>query len=223
MTASPQYLKRMIVSAINSRELESTRLSRLLHDEVGQVLSAVGLQLDVLKLDFRSQVPDISERVHEIQKMLDQAVGQVRALSYDLNPSIVERAGLCAALQRLVERTRGSFPGVIRLNYDSTFRVPHDIGHAWYRIAELAVENAVQHAKATSVDVSVRHTKRHSMLEVRDNGQGFSPEDASTVSPGLRLLLMEHYATQFPIRVVLKSKPASGTLVRSTWSRRGAL
>jgi signal transduction histidine kinase len=140
MTDSQQFLQRMIVSTINAREVESNRVSRLLHDEVGQVLTAVGLLLDVLKLDFCKQVPDITDRVHEIQKMLDEAVQQVRALSYDLNPSVVERAGLQSALDRLVGRFRGQFAGSVRYLYDSSVRVPLSVGNAWYKIAELALE-----------------------------------------------------------------------------------
>ena len=57
MTESQRFLQRMIVSTINARDVESNRVSRILHDEVGQVLSAVGLLLDVLKLDFRRPGP----------------------------------------------------------------------------------------------------------------------------------------------------------------------
>src|SRR4051795_4632974 len=77
MTESQRFLQRMIVSTINAREVESNRVSRLLHDEVGQVLSAVGLLMDVLRLDFSKQVPEITDRIREIQKMLDDAVEQV--------------------------------------------------------------------------------------------------------------------------------------------------
>ena len=101
----------MIVSTINAREVESARISRLLHDEVGQVLSAVGLQMDVLKLDSNRWHPEIAERIHEIQHMLDHAMQEVRALSYDLNPAVVERAGLQSALDRLVGRFRSIFKG----------------------------------------------------------------------------------------------------------------
>src|SRR4051812_11366804 len=117
MTESQRFLQRMIVSTINARDVESNRVSRILHDEVGQVLSAVGLQLDVLKLDYREKNPDITERVNEIQKMLDHAVQQVRSLSYDLNPSVVERAGLHMALDRLVGRYREKFAGSLRYLY----------------------------------------------------------------------------------------------------------
>jgi signal transduction histidine kinase len=217
MTEPQRLLKRMIVSAMNSREVEFNRVSRLLHDEVGQVLSAVGLQLDVLKLDLKAKVPEIVQRVNEIQQHLDTAVSQVRALSYDLNPAVVERAGLHAALTRLVDRFRPSFSGNLRFFYDMPDRVPADVANAWYKVAELALNNAVQHAHARQIEVHVRMKKGAKILEVRDDGVGFSPEDANVQTPGVGLLLMEHYASQAPIRVTLRSRPGHGTLVRSIY------
>jgi signal transduction histidine kinase len=222
MTDSQQFLQRMIVSTINAREVESNRVSRLLHDEVGQVLTAVGLLLDVLKLDFCKQVPDITDRVHEIQKMLDEAVQQVRALSYDLNPSVVERAGLQSALDRLVGRFRGQFAGSIRYLYDSSVRVPLSVGNAWYKIAELALENAIQHSGATRIEVHVRRTHKNVMIEVRDNGNGFSLVEAKLNPQGLGLLLIEHYASLTPIVVDIKSSPGKGSTVRSTYEPEAA-
>ena len=217
MTEDQRRLKRMLVSAINAREVEFTRVSRLLHDEVGQVLSAVGLQLDVLKLDYRAQLPEIAGRTKEIQDLLERAVVQVRALSYDLNPAVVEKAGLESALDRLVGRFRAGFGGKIRLHYDPAFRPPLEVGNAWYRIAELALDNAVQHAQAGRIEVEVRASKKLATLEVRDDGKGFSRDDANVQTPGLGLLLMEHYASQAPVEVVFESAPGAGTVVRTTW------
>jgi two-component system, NarL family, sensor kinase len=217
MTESQRFLQRMIVSTINARDVESNRVSRLLHDEVGQVLSAVGLLLDVLKLDYRNQIPELTERVHEIQKMLDHAVQQVRSLSYDLNPSVVERAGLQMALDRLVGRYREQFAGSLRYLYDSSVRVPLPIGNAWYKIAELALENALAHADATRIEVHVRRAQKKVMIEVRDNGKGFSLVEAKINPKGLGLLLIEHYAAQAPIEVDIKSSPEKGTVVRSIY------
>jgi signal transduction histidine kinase len=216
MTDSHRFFQRMIVSTINAREVESNRVSRLLHDEVGQVLTAVGLMLHVLKLDYGSQLPELSERVNEIQKMLDQSVEQVRALSYDLNPSVVERAGLQMALDRLVGRFREKFSGSIRYLYDSSVRVPLNVGNAWYKIAELAIENAMRHSEGARIEVHVRRTQKNVALEIRDNGVGFSPIETKMHPKGLGLLLIEHYASQIPIEVDVKSAPGKGTTVRST-------
>jgi signal transduction histidine kinase len=216
-TESQRFLERMIVSTINARDVESNRVSRILHDEVGQVLTGVGLLLDVLKLDFRKDIPEITDRINEIQKMLDQAVQQVRALSYDLNPSIVERAGLQLALDRLIGRYREEFAGSLRYLYDSSVRVPTPVGNAWYKIAELALENALKHADATRIEVHVRRARNSLVFEVRDNGKGFSLHDAKVNPRGLGLLLIEHHAGTCPITVDVKSGPGKGTTVRSVF------
>jgi two-component system sensor histidine kinase UhpB len=160
MDESQHILTRLLMSTINAREVESNRVSRALHDDVGQVLSAVGLQLGVLKLDFQGRVPELTDRINEIQGILDQAVRQVRALSYDLNPAVVERAGLQSSLDRLVERYREEFKGSVRILYDSSVRVPLPVGNAWYKIAELALKNAATHSQATRIEVHVRPAAR---------------------------------------------------------------
>ena len=219
MDDAQQILTRMLVSTINAREVESNRVSRALHDEVGQVLSAVGLHLDVLKLDFQKQVPDLPDRIREIQRILDEAVQRVRALSYDLNPAVVERVGLQNALDRLVGRFRADFTGSLRYVFDSSARVPLDVGNAWYKIAELTLDNALKHSQADRIEVQVRPTAQSVTLEVRDNGVGFSYADAKLRSTGLGLMLMEHYAAQAQIDIVVKSAPAKGTTIRSRFPR----
>lgn len=217
MTESQRLLKRMIVSAINARQLEFERVSRLLHDDIGQVLSAVGLHLDVLKLDYKGKVPELVERVNEIQQILDQAVTHVRSLSYDLNPAVVERAGLNAALDRLVGRFRSRVDGTIRLFYDSGVRPPLEIANTFYKIAELALDNSVRHSRAKLIEVQVRFSRQSVYLEVKDDGIGFTPEAAGTNTPGFGLLMMEHYAAQAPVEIGLHSQPGKGTLVRATY------
>ena len=214
MTDPQQLLTRMLVSTINAREVESDRVSRTLHDEVGQVLSAVGLQLDVLRLDFQQQAPEIAPRTVEIQKMLELAMSQVRALSYDLNPAVVERVGLQNALDRLVGRMRTQFGGKLRFLFDSSIRVPLEVGNAWYKIAEHSLENALKHSRASIIEVHVRSTAKVIEMEIRDNGSGFSIIETKMHSSGLGLLLIEHYAAQAGIEIRISSEPGKGTVVR---------
>ncbi|MCZ2077307.1 MAG: hypothetical protein HUU41_15115 [Bryobacteraceae bacterium] len=205
-------LAKSLVTLLRAREGEYERVSRLLHDEIGQVLSAVGLQLDVLRLDYKDQVPEIAGRTLEIQNLLERAMKQVRDLSYLLNPAIVERAGLHSALDRLVGRSRGLFPGPIRLLLDSSVRIPPDVGTAFYRIAEQAIENAVQHSGATLIEVLLKPAKSAASLEIRDNGTGFLP-DAHNSENGLGLALMYYYAEQKNLEFKIKSGTDEGTIV----------
>jgi signal transduction histidine kinase len=215
MPEMPRPLAELLATIIESREAESARVSRFLHDEIGQVLSAAGLQLDVLRLDLKDRVPEIVERTAEIQAILERAVKQVRELSYELNPAIVERAGLPFALDRLAGRIRNEFPGTVRLLVDPALNLPKQAANAFYKIAEHAVENAAVHAHSPMIEILVRHTRRGPEMEVRDHGAGFDVQATRAKSPGLGLVLMEHYARVAGLEYSIESTPGEGTIVKA--------
>ncbi len=215
-------LDQLLISVINAREQECARVSRLLHDQVGQVLSAVGLQLDVLRLDLVDKVPEIVGRTADIQQMLEEAVTKIRELSFELNPAIVERAGLQFALDQLVGRFRKSFKGGLRMMFDSSFRLPVESANALYKIAECAIDNAVQHSGCTQIELLLRPAQKHIIMEVRDNGAGFPYAQVRKASPGLGLLLMEHYASEAGLDFSVRSGTGRGTVVRASHERQDA-
>lgn len=205
----------MLIALVTSREVEGSRAARILHDEVGQLLSAVGLQLDVLKFDMQGRVPEISARTAEIQEILERAITVVRGLSYELNPAIVERAGLQFAMERLCGKYRGLFRGHLRLLYDPTIRVPLAAGNAIYKITELALENAVTHASATEIEVLARPVAGGTTVEIRDNGRGFDPKILTPKSSGIGLILMAHHGRQAGVQYRLKSATGKGTCIKT--------
>ena len=204
----------MLIALVTAREMEGSRVARVLHDEVGQILSAVGLHLDVLKLDMQGRVPEIASRTAEIQTILEQAITIVRELSFELNPAIVERAGLQFALEQLCGKYRDLFKGKVRLLYDQTIRVPLAAGNAIYRISELALENAVSHARAAQIEVLARRANGGTTVEIRDNGCGFDPENLNPKSTGLGLILMAHHGLQAGVQYKLSSTLGKGTVVK---------
>jgi signal transduction histidine kinase len=216
-TDEERSMANLLVSVMNAREQEGARVSRILHDEVGQVLSAIGLQLDLLRMDLHENIEESSKRILEIQKVLEQSVAQVRDLSYELNPAIVERTGLQFALDRLAGRHRKGFAGKIRLLFDSSVRLPVETATALYKIAEQAIDNAVVHSGATRVEVLVRPVKQGVSLEVRDNGRGFSREEEAAVNKGLGLHLMRYHADQAGLRFSVASSQEKGTIVRAIY------
>jgi two-component system NarL family sensor kinase len=210
-------LASLLVSVMNAREQEGARISRLLHDDVGQVLSAIGLQLDLLRMDLGEQLASVPARILEIQKYLEQAMGQVRDLSYELNPSIVERTGLQYALDRLIGRYRKSFSGTIRLLFDPSVHVPLKPATALYKIAEQALENSVQHARCSRIEVLVKPVQRSATLEIRDNGIGFPVDAAANETGGLGLHLMRYQAAQGGLQLSFVSAPEKGTIVKAVY------
>src|SRR5438876_9898904 len=103
---SEESFRAVALAALDQQREGLGKLARLLHDDVAQMLSAVGLQLDILRMDLEETVPGIANRTVEIQELLDRVVKRVRDLSYELSRGIVERAGLQLALDVLVVRRR---------------------------------------------------------------------------------------------------------------------
>jgi len=202
------------VKFLHAQEQQKGAVSRFLHDEVGQTLSAAGLQLDALRMDLEDRVPDIGERTREIQELLERLVEQIRNLSYTLNPSIAERTGLKAALDRLVGRSRQEFPGTVRLFSDPSVRVAPEVVSSLYKIAELAVENAVRHSGGSVIELLLKNSQAGPELVIQDDGCGFDVPLESHKPSGLGLVLMTHYARQCGLEVSISSGSSGGTVVR---------
>ena len=214
-STAEQELRHTVLSALRAQEFERKMASQFLHDSVGQNLTALGLQLDLIRMDLEPTSPEIGARIIEIQKMLETMMEEVREYSYELNPSTVERAGLRPALDRLTSRIRQRFPGTVRVNADPSLKLDPKIASALFHIAQEAVQNAVQHAGCSAIEIAVKSTRKGAILEVRDNGRGFDPGDVLGVRRGLGLLSMEHYAAQAGFELTITSNREGGTLVRA--------
>jgi len=214
--AAEQELRHTVLGALKAQEFERTMVSKFLHDSVGQNLTALGLQLDLVRMDLEGVSPVIGASVAGIQKMLGEIMESVREYSYELNPSTVERAGLRPALDRLAGRLRERFNGSLRINVDPSLKLDPKLASTLYQILQEAVENAVQHSGCSAIDISVRAARGHTVLEVRDNGGGFDPADLVPGGRGLGLLSMEHYAVQAGLELSITSKRESGTTVRAS-------
>jgi len=220
-TTAEQELRYTVLGALRAQEFERSRMSKFLHDSVGQNLSAAGLYLDLVRMDLTESSPEVCARIAEIQQMLESMMQQVRDFSYELNPAMVERAGLHPALDRLLGRFRSRFHGALRLSCDPSSKIPERYATALYQIAQEAVENAVQHSGCSLIEIAVKSTKSGPVLEVRDNGKGFDPADVLGGRRGLGLLTMEHFAAQAGLEISISSARDDGTVVRAFAAEEG--
>lgn len=204
----------IVLRMLESRDLDRARMSRFLHDEVAQLLSAAGLQLEILRMDVEERIPGIGSRTREIQTILDEIVMQVRDLSDDLSHEMVARTGLQSALDRLIGLQRQSFAGKIRLLYDSSVRVPAHIGTALFRVVEQALDNAVRHSGAGRIEVIFKMTARGPCAEVRDDGCGFEPGNVRKSPHGLGIMIMDHYAGKAGLTLEIGRQHGPGSTVR---------
>ena len=205
--------EQMLLGFVSERESDYARLARFLHDEVGQVLSAVGLQLDALRHDLGARTPELDQRTGEIQQMLETIIASIRDLSYELNPSVVQRTGLQFALDRLTSRLRSGFSGAIRAQLDPTVRVPPDRAEAMYRGAEAAIELATATPECSHVDVHLKRSRNDFVLEIRANAT--IEFEAASSFPAL---LMNYYASRNQIALNVNRSNERDTIVRFSCS-----
>jgi signal transduction histidine kinase len=208
----------MALRMLQAIETDRAGLFRLLHDRVGQYLSAAGLQLDLLRMDLAESDFPITARTAEIQATLETVMGVVRDLHYQLNPDLAERVGLCAALDRLAGHLRTDFHGNVRVLADSTAQCGPAAAAALYRIAQEAAGDATRRAGCSTIEILLKSMRKGTALEVRDNGQGFDAAESVLQKDGLGLLVMQYHADRAGIELEIDSAPGRGTVVRAVCS-----
>lgn len=213
MTAWRHPLLDLLAPLLTAHEEDREQASRLLHDDIGQTLSAAGLQLDLLRMDLEETLPDAARRLRETQQSLEVAMESVRALNQRLNPAAAGRAGLDLALERLVASYRQRCANEITLDYRATVPVTGPLAKGLFSVAQHALDNAVKHAAGAAVRVSVTGSGDTARLEVQDHGPGFSLDEATRRAAGLGLLLMSWRADRAGLELLVETAPGAGTIV----------
>lgn len=212
LASAPQpALAQMLFAVVNEHEAVLSKVSRRLHDDVSQVLSAIGLQMDAMRMDFRDQAPGVDARAVEIQELLEQAIEQLRDIANQLNPSIVERAGLQFSLDRLIGKVRGEFAGTLRLHFDPSIRMPTILAKAFYKIGECALDLAKATPGCSLIDVHVKRAQGQYVLEVSDNGR------VDSAAAPLEQLLMDYYASRNHVTLRIERVPGKGSVIRASF------
>jgi signal transduction histidine kinase len=209
-------LQRLSMQLIKAQEAERARLSRELHDELGQALTAVSLNLaEVIRLLPPEAAPRICEKLAEARILTDQALAQVRRLALDLRPGILDDLGLMATLRWYLNRWSRTFETEVEFRAtDLEERLPPDIETALYRIVQEATTNVAKHAQASRVRVYLERKPSAIVATIEDDGCGFAAEGLSTHETpgnGAGLLGMRERVGPLGGKFDLWSSPGKGT------------
>ncbi|MBI5419562.1 MAG: PAS domain-containing protein [Deltaproteobacteria bacterium] len=205
-------MRRLSDSIIASQEKERAAVSRELHDELGQVLTA--LHLDTVWLRERLKEADAlaSERAHAMCGLIDKAIDEVRGMATRLRPGVLDNLGLVDALEWYVGDFEKRSKVACVYNHSDVPRVDDRVATSAYRIAQEALTNVARHSLATRVDVSLRAEEGALTLSVEDDGRGFDPRELSE-SKGLGVAGMRERAELIGGKLSVRSRPGEGTKV----------
>jgi PAS domain S-box-containing protein len=177
---SREELRRLSANLQSVREEEKTRIARELHDDLGQQLTALKMDLAALEpaLAPPSHAPqridaEVAGRLRGMQRMIDSTVASLRRIAADLRPVMLDDLGLAPAIEWLAHDFTNRYGiAVERSIATGPAMLTHDAATALFRIVQEALTNVARHADATFVELTLRATDQHYLLRIADNGRG---------------------------------------------------
>jgi len=196
-------------------EQEAKRIAHALHDEAGQLLASVHIALESVARDLPSAQ---GRRVRGIQGLLDEIENQLRRLSHELRPTILDDLGLVPAIEFLTQGISARTGIPISVEDGGAGRLPAHVEEVLYRVIQEALTNASKHAKATSISVTLEQEATEFRCRVRDDGIGFDLRAAlaSNNERGFGLINMRERLKFVGGTCVITSSPNHGTEVLVT-------
>jgi PAS domain S-box-containing protein len=211
LRASSEQLRNLAAHLLSVREEERARISREVHDELGQSLTAVKMDLAWLEVRLPQRNGQMLKRIRSTRHLADSIIQSIRRISTDLRPAVLD-LGLAAAVEWQVQefQARSGIQCKVRLLTREV--VASNASTAMFRIFQETLTNVARHAKATRAEVVLQKQQDRLVLLIRDNGRGFDQADPA-LSQSLGLLGMRERAAILGGRVNISSAPGKGTTV----------
>ena len=193
---------------------ERARLARELHDSVAQALYTITLYSDATLLALSSGRTDaLGDNITQISNLVREAMSEMRVLTFELRPSVLEEEGLIGALRSRLDAVEDRSGLETALEVQGEGRLPVSAEAEIYRVAQEALNNVIKHAKARQVTIGVTFTDDRFLLTIEDDGVGFDSREAERVG-GFGMLTMRERVQQIGGSLEIESKVGRGTIVR---------
>ena len=211
---SSKLLRELATHLQSIREEERTMIAQEIHDELGQVLTALKIQVSLLANKLRSDQEPIKQKINSLSKMIDSSVESVQKISSKLRPGILDELGLIAAIEWQAEEFEKL------TNVKCSLVIPKeelnlgkDKSTAIFRILQEALTNIARHSEATRAQISLLNYQSNIFLEIQDNGKGISQEQIKDFK-SLGIHGMEERAMVFGGQVYIEGIAGKGTIVK---------
>lgn len=219
MRAAKQRLRALSHRLLELQEAERRHLARELHDQLGGSITAIKLNLEAA-LHFPDR-PGLDEHLREAVSLLERLLSDVRSLSLQLRPALLDELGLDAAIRSLVEQQAGRAGLTFRFEaLRPPGRLDNDLEAACFRVAQEAVSNALRHSQAKSLQVALWIEGEQLHLVVSDDGTGFDLDEVHRrvdSSPGFGLVSMQERALLAGGQLTIRTRPGAGTEVHAVF------
>jgi signal transduction histidine kinase len=210
---SREQLRKLAAHQQEVREQERIRIAREIHDQFGQSLTILKMDLSWLKKHMVDDLPGLDEKMIAMDQVIDEALKNLHAVTSELRPVILDDFGLAAAIEWQVEEF-GNRTGITCRMTQSGFEpnLPKDLATALFRIFQEILTNIMRHAQADRVEVGLAERDGILVLDVQDNGRGITEAEIKD-SKSYGLLGMRERLYPWNGQVTFEGRPGRGTLV----------
>ena len=213
-------LRQLAAHLQSAREEERTRVAREIHDELGQVLTAVKMDLALLARNLSARgkqatIDSILTEINTTSHLVDESIVKMREIIRELRPEILDHLGLKAAIEWQAQEFQSRM-GIACQFISDDEEIPLDLDRstAVFRILQETLTNVARHAHATRVEIKLEKQDTQLILQVRDNGQGITENEIAN-QKSFGILGMRERALVFGGEVDFQGEPGKGTIVRA--------
>ncbi len=214
---SEQRLRFLTSQLLTAQEGERKRISMELHDELGQSLAVLKLQIRAIERALGDEQQDLKQSCRDLLSYLDSVIDNVRRLSRDLSPSVLEDLGLQSALKYLINRFNEHYKVTHAFEVEELDHLfPSEAQIIIYRIFQECLTNISKHAGATEVGITIKRGDGAVVMVLEDNGSGFDPMKVAAyraADRGLGLAALDERTRMLGGRLEIRSQPGQGTRV----------
>lgn len=211
LNTANEQLRALSARLLSIREEERARISREIHDELGQALTGLKMDLSWLVRKPPEDGGSLGERIKPMTELINNTIRTVRRISTELRPGVLDDLGLVAAIEWLVEdfKNRTKIECASFADLDSAV-IGTELSTSLFRILQEALTNVMRHAEATHVTISLRNDAGVIVLEVEDNGKGITERDIRNAR-SLGILGIRERALLFGGEVHIEGAAGKGT------------
>jgi len=211
LAAREEQIRQLAEHMLHVEEMERRRISRELHDEAGQSLLCIRLQMELLEQALPPEQAAAVAKLREARDLTERTILEMRRLIAALSPAVLEQLGLAAALRQLVNRFRQLHAVKVKLHLGRLGRLPQSTEIIVYRLVQECFNNIGKHSEATKVNISASSADGVVRLTVEDNGVGFNVEEAIARRDSFGLSGMRERVALLGGRFEIQSHPADGS------------
>lgn len=206
-----EQIRQLAEHMLHVEEIERRRISRELHDEAGQSLLYIRLQMEMIEQAIPDEMAELRQKLGETRDVTEHTILEIRRLIAALSPAVLEQLGLAAALRQLLNRFRRMHACKVKLNLPRRLDLPKKTESIVYRLVQECCNNIGKHSAASRVNISLTSADGMLRLHVEDNGVGFSVEEAFAKRDSFGLSGMRERVALMGGRFTVHSRAASSS------------